>query len=120
MSLVLISNNFITVLMLHFIPLHLASVCNFFVLTDGTLSPSEHPLRMPIEVSPNNSQRLIAMIKLRFWMLIRDTYKLVNLIAVPILLSMLLLYRSAGHNRPPEMPPLRLDGGMMWTFLLKC
>lgn len=82
-----------------------------FFTEDGTLSPTEHPLRIPIEVVPNNTQRLIAMIKLRFWCLIRDTYKLVNLIAVPILLSMLLLYRSAGHNRPPEMPSLRLDGG---------
>lgn len=82
-----------------------------FFVEDGTLSPSEHPLRMPIEVTPNNTQRLLAMIKLRIWCLLRDTYKLVNLIAVPVLLSTLLLYRSAGHNRPPEMPSLRLDGG---------
>ncbi|XP_026281728.1 cholesterol transporter ABCA5 isoform X3 [Frankliniella occidentalis] len=82
-----------------------------FFVEDGTLSPTEHPLRLPIEVCPNNTQKLFAMVKLRFWCLIRDTYKLVNLVAVPVLLSMLLLYRSAGHNRPPEMPSLRLDGG---------
>ena len=83
------------------------------------MSPSEHPLRMPIEVTPNNTQRLLAMIKLRIWCLLRDTYKLVNLIAVPVLLSTLLLYRSAGHNRPPEMPSLRLDGGQMHCFVVE-
>lgn len=82
-----------------------------YFFSDGTLSPSEHPLRIPIEVAPNSNQRLIVMLKLRLWCLLRDTYKLVNLIAVPLLLSTLLLYRSAGHNRPPEMLPLRLDGG---------